>query len=180
MIASSPAKWLLAVLLAVAACTKYEIQSDRDPAVDFSRYRTFAWMPRAAAPPADQDTGDNAMDNQIYSFVEAQLERRGLTPAPSATADLLVTFRLIRNEGYDETNMPYGLGWRGMYRASFHTSGDLYVRGTLIVDVVDRKTNQLVWRGSAEGRLRPWTSYQEGVARAKDAVDKMFKDYPTG
>src|SRR6185436_5918930 len=87
------------VALVAAACTQFTIRTDQNPAEDFARYRTFAWMPIATAPPTDQDTGDRGINNRIYSAVEGELQRRGYTPTPSAGADLLVTFRLLKNDG---------------------------------------------------------------------------------
>jgi len=168
----------LLVVLA-AGCTQFAVRADRAPDADFSRYRTFAWMTIAAAPPADQDTGSRGIDDRIYSAVESAMHTKGYTPAASTAADLLVTFRLLRQDGYDDEHISYMSQWnRGAYLNALHASSDSYVRGTLLIDVVDRATNTLVWRSSASARLLPHLSYEAKVERAQEAVEQMLETFP--
>ncbi len=165
--------------IAAAACTQFTVHSDRSTTADFTRYRTFAWMPIADAPPIDQDTGNRGLNNRLYSAVEHQLQRDGYVPAASADADLLFTYRILREDGYDDAHVPYAAQWhRGAYVELAHASDQSYERGTLIVDAVDRRENKLVWRGSASARLLPHLSYEKRAARAEDAVEKIFATFP--
>jgi hypothetical protein len=167
------------LLVVASACTKFTVRTDRNPEADFTRYRTFAWIPIADAPPADQDTGDRGLNNRIYSAVEAQLRHDGYAGAPNSSADLLVTFRLLKDAGFEDAKLPYAAQWhRGAYVEALHASSDSYDRGTLIVDAIDRTANVLVWRGSASARLLPHLSYQERAARAEDVVAKIFESFP--
>ena len=162
-----------------SGCAQVTIRTDRNPAADFAGYRTFAWMPIAAAPPADQDAGSRGLENRIYSAVEGELQRRGYTPAASSAADLLVTFRILKADGFNDADIPYAAQWhRGAYVAALHASSDTYVRGTLIVDAVDRTQNLLVWRGSASARLLPHTSYEKKVERVESAVAQILETFP--
>src|SRR6185503_10535511 len=170
---------IMLVVVVGAGCAQFTIRADRNPATDFARYRTFAWMPIAAAPPADQDAGGRGLENRIYSAVEGELQRRGYAPAASGAADLLVTFRILRNDGFDDADIPYAAQWhRGAYVAALHASDDTYVRGTLIVDAVDRTQNMLVWRGSASARLLPHASYEKKVDRAESAIAQILATFP--
>ena len=167
------------IAVAVSACTQFTVRADKNPDTDFTRYRTFAWMPIAAAPPRDQDTGSRGIDKRIYSAVEGELQRRGYAPESNATADLLVTFRLLKTDGYDDAHISYTAQWhRHAYREALHAKGDSYDRGTLLVDVVARADKALVWRGSASARLLPHRSYDERVARAEAAVAKILETFP--
>jgi hypothetical protein len=170
----------IALLAAVvAACTQFAVRSDRSATADFARYRTFAWMPIADAPPIDQDTGSRGLNNRLYSAVEQQLQRDGYVPAASADADLLFTFRILREDGYDDAHVPYAAQWHpGAYVELAHASDQSYERGTLIVDAVDRREDKLVWRGSASARLLPHLSYEKRAERAEDAVAKIFATFP--
>lgn len=170
----------IALLALVASgCAQFTVRADQNPGTDFTRYRTFAWMPIAASPPEDQDTGSRALNDHIYSTVETELERRGYAPAPSATADLLVTFRILQQDGYEDAHIPYGAQWyRGAYLEAIHASPDTYERGTLVIDVIDRVANTLVWRGTASARLLPDTSFGATVERAEAAVSQTMKPFP--
>jgi hypothetical protein len=170
---------LAAIALAVTACSKFTVQGDRAAAADFGRYRTFAWFPLANVPPDDQTTGDRALDKRIYEAIEGQMQRKGYAPAASSAADLLLTYRLLRTDGYEEPKLPYAAQWhRGAYLDAVHASPDTYERGTLIIDVVDRSSRELVWRGSASARLQLHTSYDATVKRANAAIEQTLASLP--
>ena len=100
-------------------------------------------------------------------------------PAEHDAADLLLTFRILKQDGYDDEHIPYAAQWRrGAYVAAMHATPDSWERGTLIVDVIDRARNTLVWRGAASARLLPHTSYEATVERVQAAVADMFKAFP--
>src|SRR5258705_356041 len=112
---------IMLVAVVGSGCTQFTIRTDQNPAADFAGYRTFAWMPIAAAPPADQDAGGRGLENRIYSAVEGELQRRGYAPAASSAADLLVTFRILKDDGFNDADYPYAAQWhRGSYMQALH------------------------------------------------------------
>lgn len=174
--------WTLGLLaLAVTmGCSQFTVRTERDPEADFSRYRSFGWLPIAQAPPMDQDTRDRALTKRIYEAVQSQLESKGYAAAASDGADLLVTFRVLMTDGYEEPHYAYSMPWRrGMYRDTLHASADSYERGSLIVDVIDRRANELVWRGSASARLLASASYEKKVSRVDAAVTQILAPLPS-
>jgi hypothetical protein len=48
--------------------------------------------------------------------------------------------------------------------------------GTLVVDIDDGKTKQLLWRGAAKGTLSD--KPEKNSQKIDKAVTKMFKQYP--
>jgi hypothetical protein len=50
--------------------------------------------------------------------------------------------------------------------------------GTLIVDLVDAKENQLKWRGTATKTLDATATAEERDKNVNAAVEKMFAGYP--
>jgi hypothetical protein len=53
--------------------------------------------------------------------------------------------------------------------------------GTLVVDVTDAKTDQLVWRGSVTGNINDTSSLQKQIDKAVKAILKKYpasKDEP--
>ena len=55
----------------------------------------------------------------------------------------------------------------------------IYDEGTLVIDLIDARTNQLVWRGWAENGLgaqidnQTWTEQ-----RVEQAIDRIFRPLP--
>jgi hypothetical protein len=70
-----------------------------------------------------------------------------------------------------------GPGWGGFGNSgNINISEQDYKEGTLVIDVYDGKTKQLLWRGSAEGTLSDKAAKNE--TKLDKAVAKMFKDFP--
>ncbi len=72
-----------------------------------------------------------------------------------------------------------GGGWRwlgfGGFGESTTTEQD-YKEGTLVVDLYDAKTKQLIWRGSAEDTLS--SKAEKNEKNLDKGIAKMFKDFP--
>jgi hypothetical protein len=63
----------------------------------------------------------------------------------------------------------YGRGYGVAYNTGSETQVTHYKQGTLIIDILDPVTDQLIWRGSADGRL-PKSS-------DRDKSDKLAQKY---
>jgi hypothetical protein len=55
-----------------------------------------------------------------------------------------------------------------------------YTMGTLIIDFFDVGSRELVWRGSAEGKINEYNDPQEKQERANLAVQKILDQFPPG
>jgi hypothetical protein len=74
-----------------------------------------------------------------------------------------------------------GYGWRGWGMGgmgSATTTVNEYVVGTLVVDIFDAKTKQLMFRGTATDELSD--KPEKNVKKLDKATSKMFKDFPPG
>jgi hypothetical protein len=72
-----------------------------------------------------------------------------------------------------------GFGWQGFggfQDGSINITEQDYKEGTLVIDMYDGKTKQLLWRGSAEGTLSEKAAKDEN--KLNKAVAKMLKDFP--
>ena len=168
-----------AALLLGGCATSPTVHTDRDPTVDFSRYRTYTWAmkPQTASPLVQQ---------RIVAGVEARLAAHGWTPAPNGqvtlAAHVITQQRQTLDTIYSGTGMG-GWGWRGgwgggMGVTSARTTVRTYDVGTLVVDMFDTKSEQAIWRGTASATV---PNSPERVNQAIDtALDKMFTGFPPG
>ena len=54
-----------------------------------------------------------------------------------------------------------------------------YEAGTLVIDVIDARTNKLMWRGWAQNTVKGMLENQDTMARRIDeAVTRMFVRFP--
>ncbi|MBI5543979.1 MAG: DUF4136 domain-containing protein, partial [Deltaproteobacteria bacterium] len=150
------AKLLIATLLAlpVAACSTMKVTTDAVPgaADSIAGYHTYAWLPH----PAKRDTNHNPIaEAQIKQAVENNLSAKGYRRVDASdNPDFLVGWHATTQEKtqVEDVNPYYGYGWGPAFGPPVGYGGaggpDVYVRhyeqGTLILDVVDGDSKQLV------------------------------------
>lgn len=175
---------LVAVLVLCAGSLLAEkIRRDWNRDLDFQQFDTYAWMEDIKLPASPQ-RDPKEIDHLIRSSIETELQRHGLRPADSPEqADLkLKYFAYARAEmetqevdnkaGTGPNRIPYG-HWRPF--GSTRIDAQLRRQGTLIVDIVDPSSNQMVWRGTVEGSFKEG---QELDKKLPKSVKKLFKGFP--
>ncbi len=119
-------------------------------------------------------------DSRIKSAVDAQLAAKGWTQVDSGGDVAIVAIATSHTERTLQTfydGMGGGWRWRGfggMGEAS--TTEQDYKEGTLLVDLYDAKTKQLIWRGSAEDTVS--NNAEKNEKNLNKGVAKMFKKFP--
>jgi len=175
--------WLLALVLSCGcAGPATTIRQDFIPGTDFSPYSTYAWIPN---PPARAAAVDALIDRRFRYGVEAGLQDRGYAPSSPADPSFYVGYQLVLEETRDvqTVNEYWGSTWRtpGLYAGTTttRTQNINYTTGTLIVDVFDAASHQLIWRGSAEGRLDEAASPEQREARAAEVARSITRQFPS-
>lgn len=69
----------------------------------------------------------------------------------------------------------YGWGWNNYYYGYTPTYKESYVKGTIIINMFDRKLKRLVWTGSAEGDIYDPSYIQYNV---HPAIHNIMKSFP--
>ena len=172
-----PAVLALAAGAMLAACSSVTVNTDWNTAVDFTQYKTYAWLPDTV----DKDLDQIAVNN-ITNAIDGELQKHGLQKVTS-DPQLYVTFRAHRSSYTQYTTVStgygYGYGWGGWGYGGVGvstTSASQVPTGNLIVAIVDPKMNQLVWRANASADL---ASDAEGRAsQLRDAMSQMFQEFP--
>jgi len=164
------------VALAFNGCAPIGVNSYLQRGVDFQQYRTYAWGP-ADAP----STGDPRLDNnrffsdRVEQAVDQQLASRGFEKQESGTADVLIHMhaRLDQRIQADAIDREYARCDVSDCRPF------VYEAGTLLLDFVDTRTNQLAWRGWAEGGFDGAIDNQDWMdQRIDDTVAKILARLP--
>jgi hypothetical protein len=156
---------------------------DYDTRADFTRLRTYLW----ATPPADnpEPRGVNRMlEQRFIATVDQQLAAKGYQFSNTGEADFAVNFQLTTSEQVDYNTYYSGMGYRGgmyggMGMGSSHTSASVTTNGTLIVDIFDVRSRELIWRGTAQGTVEPNASPEQRQMRIQEAVTGILKQFPS-
>lgn len=147
-----------------------EIKTDYDRNANFSQYKTFSFE--------KIQTKNSLWVDRITSAVSAALTAKGLTQVSSGGDISIVAIELTKeqqtlNTFYDN----FGGGWRwGGGFGDATTTTDTYRVGTLVVDLFDAKSKQLIWRGSESDALSDKSS--KNIKNLDKGVEKLFREFP--
>ncbi len=138
---------------------------------DFSKYKTYAWRQGTPAP-------DPEMQHQIQNAIEHQLESKGLTKAESGPDLYVITHTLTEVERRIDVNQLGYSGFLWRRRGGWYppTTRVYYIPlGTFRVDLVDRVSSKLVWRGLAIEYLSD--DREKNRKRINKTARKIFKKF---
>jgi hypothetical protein len=160
---------VVALLLVTAGpLAAQDVRYNFMPGADFSKYRTYKWVNTGDAHP------DQIMDAQIKQAVDSQLASKGMTKTDDDNADLYIGYQTTVNQ---ETQWDaWGSRAFGMGRGSW-TSSTISV-GTLVLDMYDPGTKQLVWTGSATKTIDPSSNHEKNMKNLDKSMAKLLKNYP--
>ncbi len=172
----------LAVL--VTACSSTKTSWDYDPKIDFNRYTNYAWV-ESEAEQAEYHL-DGLMAQRVKDAVNRELAAKGFKLVPQEQAGLLVNYftKIDKKIDVDTFNTDFGYnpyyapGWAWGSRIHTETRVREYEVGTLIVDMIDSQSKQLVWRGSLADTIREKNSPQERIEVINRSVAKILMNYP--
>jgi hypothetical protein len=174
---------LTLVLPLLAGCSSVSVNYDYSKEADFSAFQTFHWLPQRAAsqPKGAKGSVDPLVAQRIRDAVVAELTAKGLKQ--SSKPDLHAVYHIVLQDRVQLYN--WGGGWGGYrgYGWGWGAGGggtDVvhYTEGTLVIDLVDTKTEQLVWRGSAKGTINENPSPEELDKSVREVVAKILANYP--
>ena len=162
----------LALTISLTQAQTITVDSELRPNIDFSHYKSYVWASQL----------DNKLDpatslilkEQVQDAVGYALDGRGYTFVPQSP-DLLVNFQVFDKpttiRGYvggDATYVTPGL----------NSDKDISVNaGTILVNLVDSRTDQVVWQGLASG-LTSSNGFDRQKGRVREAVNLIFNKYP--
>jgi hypothetical protein len=172
-------------MLLAAGCAGQQVTTDYSPATSFSQYRTFALV---SSP--DTATAQQLVDQRVRNAVQAQLTAKGLTLADRQNADVYVGYGMVDKTHTNIYTYRDGWGWGGGWGWRSYRWGvawpmrtqrqiETYTDGTVVVNLIDAKTKQVVWEGEVADVVNLPIANPVGATKQIDAaVGKLFTKYP--
>jgi hypothetical protein len=168
---------IAAILLVLSGCSRDEIRvvSDHSPMLDWATYRTYAWLATGQGiggiPPRQQEI----LDWRIRNAVDSQMAAKGYVRTASGQPDFRMQYRIEQKEKTADTIGDYIL-----YReqGGRQGPGEAYVfgydEGSLVLEIKDGQTQQLMWRAAASAVIVG----DKSDTRVKLAVQGMLESVP--
>jgi hypothetical protein len=166
---------LVALMMLCTACTTIEITTDYDPAADFSGLRTWAFAD-PGQPAGDPRLDSSLVRSRIFQALESELAVKGYGRAVGVQPDFLVDTHLALSRELDIQTFH-----QGYHRSSWGRSETLVRevdKGSLVLDFLDPKSRNLLWRGVAQARIDHRGTPAERTQRIREAVRLMLQDFP--
>lgn len=173
--------------LTLAACgSRIDVRTMAAPEASFTGLQTFRVLPGPArrdgrvVSGADDPMINNSIANrQIREAIVNAFQSRGYA-LDETSPDLAVAFYASTREKLDITTWDYGYppypgypGWRHVRPWQTVTE---YTEGTVIVDVINPRTRELMWRG--EGRASVSEDLNRQVKELAKAAEAIIAKFP--
>jgi hypothetical protein len=152
------------------SCSSLRIATDYDHAIDFTKYRTYRWAPTKMPEPEGLRAAEHSLlEARIKRAADRELAARAFERREGGATDLLVVFYASRRHRVEiYPSYAYPPRWRAA--RAYH-----YREGTIVLDFVDTRLDQMVWRGWATGVLGDPEDAEE---RINEAVVKILQRFP--
>ena len=164
---------LLGILFAAlsVACSTMTTAVDYDHTVNWSQFHTFQLA---------EGTKDPVTFTQkrIEDGITAALTGKGWTVATSNPDILVFSHVVLSSEKQWNAQSMGGFGyrgWGGMGGGMATATQTNIPIGTIIVDMVNPKTHEMIWRGTAQDQVSG-TGADKG--QVQDAMNAIFKNFP--
>ncbi len=181
---------LVAGLLASWGCSSLSVNTDFDPANDFSQYKTYMWY--GGEMPADDALSANPLvKKRVASSVDDALAAKGYAVGTAEDMDFIVIIHagVQQKTQVSQTYGYSGYGYGGYGYGGYHggwggyggrTEVYQYDEATLVIDIVDAEKEELVWRGTASDMLADNPSREKQQAKIDKAVSRVMANFPPG
>lgn len=188
MLKASLFSLLIAIVCLSGCATKPYVATDYEASYNFAALKSFA------VKSAKQDTKENILISpftlsHIDALVNSELGKRYQSVSETAGPDFYVTYHVVMEEKLEPSayDQMYGVGFWGrgyrypssmFYRPALDGGIRVYNQGSLIIDMVDAKTQQPIWRGVSEKRLNKGLSPQKQREILTSAVLEVLAQFP--
>ena len=175
---------VMVLIVGIGSAAAQDVRYDFDKQKDFSKYKTYKWVPIKGA-----DQPDELTSRAITTAIDSELVKKGLTRTDADAADLYVGYQTAIGTEKEftsyNTGWGYGPGWGGGWYGyggggtgtTYSSTSTVYV-GQLDLAMYDAVQKQLVWRGTASKTIDPTAKPDKKQKNINKAAEKLLKNYP--
>lgn len=143
------------------------VQQDWHPDYDFSAIGAYAWLPLRTTP----NIGEPRL-KRLVAAIDAEMAARQMALTVEE-ADILLELHVVSEQRLDLTQYGGTAGWD-----SRRYDTDDLDKGSIMLDVRDAKTRDVVWRAVANVEVDPSATPQEQTERFTKLAKKLFSKFP--
>ena len=179
--------FILLVSLVLAACsTTPSAVTDFDPDYDFAGLKTFYVLETKQGEGSSQSLLVSPFTlGHLHGVIQENLSQRYQRVDSPEKADFLVRYHVVLEDRLDARDYDSYYGYHGysshFYGRGYYPRGNRsqgYRQGSLILDFVDAKTEEPIWRGVSEERLRDSYTPQRHREILSEAASFTLSRFP--
>ena len=159
-----------ATLAVCVVATGQDVRHNAMPGVDFSKYHTYKWVDIEGGAHPNQ-----IVDAEIKQSIDTQLASKGMTKTDSDQANLYVGYQVAVDKEKQWNAWGTGRGFGGGMGSATQSTINV---GSLVFDMYDPSTKQLVWTGTATKTIDPSSNEEKNQKNLNKAMQKLLKSYP--
>ncbi len=151
---------LMGLGLAGLSCTK-TLWIDKEPNINTALFQTYSWNTNEEVK-AKVYYNQGEINQQIKREVDKSLEKLGFIGKEDGAVDFFVSYNLFIEEGFLENtvcpsgfygNLGYAPDLSHSPRCEVPVRTFVYDAGSLVIDLMDTRTGQIVWRGTTRNLI---------------------------
>lgn len=170
------AGFILLMLLLTACAPSLQVHTEYDPDYDVWTYTTFDWALPDSTVIRNPAYYTALNDRKIKAAVTREFLKRGYQQT-NDHPEVLLRYHIVVEDKTAIAIEPFGYVY-GTYGTRTQQNVYTYTQGTLIVDLIDTRIHQLIWRGWAESAVDGVTDPGEIEALINQAARRMLNDFP--
>ena len=172
---------IVGFLLFSSGCSFMDAQHRYEPGTPFGSYKSFQWVP-AQEKTAEVDNSseiDPKLDELIRGKISQELKNKNFTESLMGNADFLINYRFIVRERTAMNKKTESFLYQNYrYANSIDVETYSYRTGSLILDVIDPTSQEVVWQGDVSGFLDLQTDPKKQDKRLEKAVHMLLASFP--
>ncbi|WP_261905058.1 DUF4136 domain-containing protein [Vibrio fortis] len=172
---------LTTILLTIPLAACSTINTDFDSQTDFSQYKTYDFGSLKITNEAKNKTPISIDSIRIENAIVQEMDRTDVELVEDG-GDLYVRYQLLQESEVISSGSSFGIGYS---RNNFHgmmatpQSYQKQTYGHLVVELIDDRTNIVVWTANSSRKLTQSMSSEERNELIHEEIAEMFQQYPS-
>ncbi len=152
-----------------------QVKTYQNPTIDFTQYGSWCWMKGCEVVyQGPEYYNDERAINEISNAIAWNMHDKGYMQGDDQS-DLVVNFYVIMKRDSMEVTA-YSTNFENDWLAMLYPEYEQFLKGSLVIDVIDRRSSELVWTSNAIKYLQVNPVFDK--ESIWNGVSKAMKKFP--
>lgn len=170
-------KVITLLLLSFIMGCAVQIKTYQNPVADFTNYESWCWMQGCEVKyQGPEYYNDERAITEISNAIAWNMHDKGFLQSDE-TSDLVLNFYVIMKQDSMEVNSVYATNFEDEWLSMLYPEYEQFLKGSLVIDVIDRKSSELIWTSNAIKYLEINPEFDK--ESIWNGVSKAMKKFPS-